>query len=276
MLTSRHRSSTLRRLTLGLACWCLTTAGARADDPKDGPAKPTSVDVAALLKEARSLQLQYRESAALARYEQVLGAFPRNYDALWQAAVLSLNIGSRYTDESRRGAYYTSARQYADRAYAVNPKGGEANYAVALTLAQQATIRSARDRLSLFKSMKPYINRAVELSPNMPEAWQVMGRWNYRVAHLNLVERAYCRLFLGGPPTGASNTRAMEALRKARALDPCRIQFCYDLARVYQNQRLHQAAVAVLREAAELQPMTSEELEMSRRCRKLLEQLERF
>jgi tetratricopeptide (TPR) repeat protein len=257
-----------------LVAGCLGAVGsARADDPKGSPAPPA--DLTAMLREARQLQLQYRESAALARYEQVLALFPRSYDALWQAAVLSVNIGARYTDESRRGAYYTSARQLADRAYAVNPKGGEANYAVALTLAQQATIRSARDRLSLYKSMKPYVSRAVEYSPNLPEAWQILGRWNYRVAHLNLVERGYCRLFLGGPPTGASNTKAMEALRKARALDPCRIQYCYDLARVYLNQRHHSAAVEVLQEAAELQPMTSEELEMSRRCRKLLEQLQR-
>ncbi|OON67565.1 hypothetical protein [Hymenobacter sp. CRA2] len=272
MLTSTFRFLIPRRLLLGLACWCATGSVALADDPKDAPG---TLDVPALLKEAKVLQLQYRESAALARYEQILGAFPRNYDALWQAAVLSVNIGARYTDESRRGAYYTSARQYADRAYAVNPKGGEANYAVALTLAQQATIRSARDRLSLYKSMKPYVYRAVEYSPGFSDAWQVLGRWNYRVAHLNLIERAYCRLFLGGPPTGASNTKAMEALRRAHFLDQCRIQYCYDLARVYQNQRLHGHAVELLKQAAELQPMTSEELEMSRRCRKLLEQLEK-
>lgn len=272
MPATRLRLLTLPRLLPGLACCCLAAAPARADDPRD---VPNSVDVSALLREARALQLQYRESAALARYEQILGAYPRNYDALWQAAVLSVSIGTRYTDESRRGAYYTSARQLADRAYAVNPKGGEANFAVALTLAQQATIRSSRERLSLYKSMKPYALHAVEYSPNMPEAWQVLGRWHYRVAHLNLVERAYCRLFLGGPPSGASNTKAMEALRRAKFLDQCRIQYCYDLARVYQNQRLHTAAVEVLQQATELQPMTGEELEISRRCRKMLEQLDR-
>lgn len=262
-----------RLLVVGGACLCAAKS-ARAGDPvKTEP--PSTLDVPALLTEARSLQQQYRESAALARYEQILGAFPRNYEALWQAAVLSARIGSRYTDESQRGAYYTAARQYADRAYAVNPKGGEANYAVALSLAQQATVQSARYRLSLYKSMKPYVYRAVEYSPQLPDAWQVLGRWNYRVAHLNLVERAYYRVFLGGTPAGASNTKAMDALRKARALDPCRIQYCYDLARVYSNQGLREPAMQVLQEAASLLPMTSEELEMSRRCRRLLDELEK-
>lgn len=257
---------------LGLLSCGLPGLAGGTDDPKEIAA---AGDVAVLLREARDLQMQYRESAALARYEQILGAYPRTYEALWQAAVLSVRIGTRYSDESRRGAYYTSARQYADRAYAVNPQGGEANYAVAMTLAQQATIRSATDRLSIYKSMKPYVLRAVEYSPTMPEAWQTLGRWHYRVAHLNLVERAYCRLVLGGPPTGASNTKAMEALRRARFLDQCRIQYCYDLARVYQNQGLHKDAIEVLQEAADLQPMTGEELEISRRCRNLLDQLQR-
>lgn len=271
MPTARFRLPVLRCLLLGLACCGPALTAARADDPKTNP---PAEEVAAALREARALQRQYRESAALARYEQILGSYPRTYEALWQAAVLSVSIGTRYTDESRRGAYYTSARQFADRAYAVNPTGGEANYAVALTLAQQATIRSARERLRLYKSMKPYVHRAVEYSPYLAEGWQMLGRWHYRVAHLNLVERAYCRLFLGGPPTGASNTLAMEALRRARFLDQCRIQYCYDLARVYHNQRLHEAARQVLQEAVELQPMTGEELEISRRCRKMLEELQ--
>lgn len=272
MFTARFRLLKSCPLLLGLLSYALPGVAAGTDDPKD---VPNTGDVAALLREAKALRMQYRESAALARYEQILGSYPRTYEALWQAAVLSVSIGARYSDESRRGAYYTSARQYADRAYAVNPKGGEANYAVALTLAQQATIRSATDRLRIYKSMKPYVLRAVEYSPTMPEAWQVLGRWHYRVAHLNLAERAYCRLVLGGPPTGASNTKAMEALRRAKFLDQCRIQYCYDLARVYQNQGLRSAAVEVLKQAAELEPMTGEELEISRRCRLLLEQLDR-
>jgi tetratricopeptide (TPR) repeat protein len=245
-----------------------------ADDP-DVPASAASRELKAMLVEAKALQQQHRESAALAQYEQILKQYPRTYEALWQAAVLSARIGQRYTDESRRGAYYTSARQYADRAYALQPNGGEANYAVALTLAQQATISNAHQRLNLYKTIKLYAYRAVEYAPTLPDAWQVLGRWHYRVAHLNLLERGYYRVFLGGGPTGASNTEAMAALRKARELDPCRIQFCHDLARVYLNQNLREHAQLVLQDAVQVVPTTGEELELSRRCRKMLEQLQR-
>ncbi|GAA4386538.1 hypothetical protein GCM10023186_31310 [Hymenobacter koreensis] len=259
----------LRCLLIGMAL--LVAFDGRAND-SDGPANPAA-EVSKLMAEARALHKQYRESAALARYEQVLNQHPRYYEALWRAAMLSATIGMRYTDESRRAAYFTSARQYADRAYAVNPQGGEANYAVAFTLAQRATLLNAPQRIRLYKEMKPYAWRAVECSPNLPEAWQMLGRWHYRVAHFNVVERAYCRLFLGGTPAGASNTRAMEALRKAHELDPRRIQFCYDLARVYHNQGLTIEAMQVLELAAALPTVTSEDLETSRKCTKLLSQV---
>lgn len=238
------------------------------------PAPPT-VDVGKLLAEARVLQRNYLDSEALAKYEQVLGEDAKNYEALWQAAVLSVRIGGRYTDETRRSAYFTSAGQYAYKAFVVQPDGGEANYAVALALVNQATLLRARGRLLMYKEMQPYVFRAVARRPAWPDTWQLLGRWHYRVDHYNVIERVYSQLFLGGMPSGASSRQAIDALKRAHELAPKRIQFCYDLARVYQNQGQAEQAMAVLVESQQLEPVTSEELEVSRRCRNLLQQLAR-
>ncbi len=69
--------------------------------------------------------------------------------------------------------------------------------------------------------------------------------------------------------------RNLDALRRAHELDPKRIQFCYDLARVHRNQGQLDQAIAVLIESQQLEPVTSEELEVSRRCRNLLQGLAR-
>lgn len=240
-----------------------------------GAAPGVASDIAKLLAEARSLQRKYLDSEALAKYEQVLGQDAKNYEALWQAAVLSVQIGGRYTDETRRSAYFTSAGQYAYKAFVAKSDGGDANYAVALAFANQATLLRARGRLLLYKEMQPYVFRAVARRPDWADAWQLLGRWHYRVDHYNVLERIYSELFLGGMPTGASSSKAIDALTRAHELDSTRIQFCYDLARVYQNQRQLDQAIAVLVESQRLEPVTSEELEVSRRCRNLLQQLAR-
>lgn len=228
-----------------------------------------------LLKDAQALQSSYHESQALAKYEQILGKAPATYEALWQAAVLSVRIGARYTDETRKSAYFAAARLYANRALVVRPEGAESHYAEALALANQATLLAARGRLLAYREMKSHVFRAVARRPDWPDAWQLLGRWHYRVDHYNVLERAFSRLFLGGTPSGAGTRKAIDALVRAHELDPKRIQFCYDLARVHLNQGQRSRAIAVLQEAVALSPVTAEELEISRRCRILLEQLNR-
>lgn len=264
----------LRIVLLGLL---LLGREARAQQAQSAsrPSEAPTPTVAELLVQARSLQAQYHESEALAKYEQALSKAPATYEALWQAAVLSVRIGARYTDETRKSAYFAAARLYASRALVVHPDGAEGHYAEALTLANQATLLTARGRLLAYREMRPHVFRAVELRPEWAEAWQLLGRWHYRVDHYNPLERLFSRLFLGGMPAGASTFRAIDALQRAHELDPKRIQYAYDLARVYLNRSQQTRATAVLQEAVTLTPVTADELEISRRCRRMLEQLNR-
>ncbi|WBA42938.1 hypothetical protein [Hymenobacter canadensis] len=243
--------------------------------PVAAPPTPPPSAVVRLLAEAQALQAQYKESEALGKYEQVLALAPATYEALWQAAVLSVRIGARYTDETRKTAYFSTARLYASRALVVRPDGAESNYAEALALANQATLLTARGRLLSYKVMKPHVFLAVQQRPDFAPAWQLLGRWHYRVDHYTILERIFSRVFLGGMPGGASTDAALEALTNAHTLDSLQIQYAYDLARVHLNQGHYRQAVAALQDAVVLTPVTAEELEVSRRSRNLLTQLNR-
>jgi hypothetical protein len=231
---------------------------------------PDSVALRQHLRKAAALQAKYKESEALAEYQTVLKLNAQHYETLWRAAVLSVSIGNRYSDETRKKAYFNAAHQYADQALALQPEGGESNYAMALALFSEAGLISARDRLRLFKQLRSHVYLAAERRPDMPEAWQLLGRWYYRVAHYNVLEKTFSRVFLGGYPQGATTKKALDALEKARQLDPTRIQYCYDLARMYKYQGKRRRAIAVLQEAIKLPTYTSEDLTMNRLCQQLL------
>ncbi|WP_126546818.1 hypothetical protein [Hymenobacter amundsenii] len=239
------------------------------------PAPAPTPAVARLLAEARRLQADYHESEALGKYERVLAKDPATYAALWEAAVLSVRIGSRYTDETRKLAYLAAARLYAKTALTVCPDGAEAHYAAGLALATLAPLLPLRSRLLAYRELRPHAYRATELRPDWAEAWQLLGRWQYRVDHYSLPERLYSKLFLGGMPVGGSTLLAVESLRKAYELAPQRIEHAYDLARVYLNRSQETRATAVLQAALGITPVTADELVMSRRCERLLEQLNR-
>ena len=116
---------------------------------------------------------------------------------------------------------------------------------------------------------------AAERRPDLPEAWQLLGRWQYRVAHYNIFERAYSKLVLGDVPDGGDSREAMNDLEKARSLAPNSLPFCYDLARMCRYQGRRRRAIEVLREAEKIPPITSEDLVVSRLCRQMLPPLVR-
>ena len=222
------------------------------------------------LFQAAILANSFKDSEALAVYQDVLKTSPSHYLALWQAAVLSVKIGSRYSDETRKSAYFDAARQYADRALQLQPEGGESNYAVAVALFNQATLYRSGARLEAFRDLRSHVYLATERRPDLAEAWQLLGRWQYRVAHYSLVERIYSKLVLGGVPAGGDSREAALNLRKAHELAPQNLQICYDLARVYRYQGSRRRAIAVLREAEKITPITNEDLVVSRLCYKML------
>ena len=240
------------------------------------PSAPPLADPPAVrtqLFQAAALTSEFKDSEALAIYQEVLKTNSSHYLALWQAAVLSVKIGSRYSDETRQAAYFEAGRRYAERALLLQPEGGESNYAVALAQFSQATLYRAGARLSAFRDLRSHVYLATEHRPDLPETWQLLGRWQYRVAHYNLLERLYSKLVLGGVPAGGDSRQAMASLEKARELAPQNLQFCYDLARMYRYQGRRRRAIAVLRAAERIAPLTGEDLVVSRLCRKMLSPL---
>ena len=245
-----------------------TPSIAAAPAPGDPPA------VQKQLFQAAAFAVKFQESEALGRYQAVLKTQPAHYLALWQSAVLSVKIGQRYSDETRKQAYFDAARRYADRALALRPEGGEANYAAALALFSQATLYHARGRLAAYRELRSYVYLATEKRPDLPEAWQLLGRWEYRLAHYNIFERLASQLLFGGTPA-ATSQQAMTSLERARDLAPDRLQYRYDLARVYRYQGRRRRAIAELVAAAKLLPVTSEDLIVSRLCSQMLPPLQR-
>ena len=236
---------------------------------------PDSVQLRQHLRNANVLQAKYKDSEALAEYQAVLKLNPQHYQSLWRAAVLSVSIGNRYSDETRKSAYFTAAEDYASRALAVQADGGESNYVMALALFSQAGLLSARDRLRIFKKIGPHVFLATECRPDLAEGWQLLGRWYYRVAHYNVLEKTFSRVFLGGYPQGATSKKALDAMETAHRLDPTRIQYCYDLARMYKYQGRRKRAIAILQEAIKLPTYTSDDLAINRLCQQLLPPLVR-
>ncbi|MEJ7666830.1 MAG: hypothetical protein WKG07_48675 [Hymenobacter sp.] len=88
------------------------------------------------LRQAAALQAKFKDSDALAQYQQALKLDPQQLRKPGGGRpCLSVGIGNRYSDETRKKAYFGAARGSTPTApWPCNPPGGESNYAMALAL----------------------------------------------------------------------------------------------------------------------------------------------
>ncbi|MEJ8755403.1 hypothetical protein WG947_00225 [Pontibacter sp. H259] len=228
-----------------------------------------------LLKKAEELMVNYRDSEALAMYEQVLEANPDNYTALCKASFLNCRIGERITDEGTKIAFYAKARHYATKAYELKPNDAEANYVMAASLGAMAMISGPKQRLASINQMKTFLDAALASNAQHAGAWHLLGRWYFKMANLNFAEATASKMFFGGVCGAATNEEAATALQTAIKYNPMKIQYYYDLATVYREMKSTEACTQTLEQAIALEVTTRDELELARRCKLMLQEFKK-
>ena len=231
-------------------------------------------EVKLLLQEANLFYAEAKDNLALQKFEEALELDPTCYEALWKSSILTSRIGNRYSDVISKLNYYDKAWQFADKALCAFP-GAEANYVMALAVYNKAMALNVKERMQNSKVIKFYLDEAICANPTYADAWQLMGRWHFKNANLNLAEKSAVNLFFGGVPLDASNEQAVEALQKAINFNPNNISYYFDLACVYRELQKEDMSMALLQDAVNLKLLTSEELEISRRCKAMLDEMER-
>lgn len=228
-----------------------------------------------LLEEANQYYASAKDNLALQKFEEVLTYEPACYEALYKASILNSRIGSRYNDVLSKLTYFEKAWNYADQSLCAFPGGAEGSYAMALAIQNKAMALSVKERMANSKVIKFYLDEAVCAKPDFADAWQLLGRWHFKNANLNLAEKSAVNLFFGGVPLDASNEQAVAALETAIKLNPNNISYYFDLACIYREMEKEDLSMAMLQDAVNLKLLTSEELEISRRCKAMLKEMDR-
>ncbi|MBD1396010.1 hypothetical protein H9Q13_02435 [Pontibacter sp. JH31] len=226
-----------------------------------------------LLKKAYELQIQFKETEALAVYEQIITADADNFEALCQASLLHCRMGERFADDSRKMEHFNTAKLYAMRAYQLDTTNTRSNYAMALSLASSAIISGPKQRLALTNQIKSYLDKALFYDNRHADAWHLLGRWYFKMANLNFAEVTALKMMFGGVNDKVTNQDAVHAMEMAILHNPSNLQYYYDLACIYQEMKDKAGCASTLQQALtlNLDLQTKEELELSRRCKIMLQ-----
>lgn len=224
-----------------------------------------------LLKRAKELLESYKDTEALQVYEEILISSPQNYEAICKASFLHCRIGDRYEDETRKSEHFEKAKTYAMLAYGLNPQDAESNFVMAMSVGSVAMVSGPSKRLEGINQAKIFVDEALKNNNQHAGAWYLLGRWHFKMANLNLAEVAAARILFGGVSSEASNLKAIEAIQQAIKYNPENIRYYFDLATVYKELDEKQACIDTLEQALALEVTTSEDLEMTRRCKMMLQ-----
>ena len=227
-----------------------------------------------LLWEANQLFREFKDTEALEKFEQLIKEEPNHQEALCKATILSTRIGGRFNDDTRKGQYFEKALLLSSRALGVDSTKAEANYARALALGSMSQVSGFKDRLAYLATSKRYIDRTLAINDKHAGAWHLQGRWSFKVANLTLPEKAASKFLMqSGALPIASNQDALSAIAKAIELEPSNLLYYFDLARVQMDVDLKSECIETLQKALDQKLVTTEDLELSRRCKVLLQQM---
>lgn len=228
-----------------------------------------SQDLPGLIKEADKLEAIPDEKAAFNKFKVILKLDPTNLYTLCKCSELCCRIGARQSDLKNRDSYYEAALIYAKNALKHYPHSDEANVMMALAIGRNSMVQSGKEKISSAKEIKHYAETALKINPNNFKAWHILGKWNYEISNLNVMERAAARVFYGGLPS-ASLQSSIHAYEKARSINSGFLLNYLELSKAYKRNSEKPKAISLLKELILLPSRTEDDPRIKKEAASLI------
>ncbi|HSU50064.1 MAG TPA: hypothetical protein VLJ41_05725 [Segetibacter sp.] len=236
--------------------------------------KVFSQDVSVLMKEASNFERSLKDDEALEKYKSVLSSEPQNLQALIKSSEISSAVGGRQADKKVKLNYYEQAKDFADKALAINSNSADANYVRAVAASRLTEVEPDNKKLIAdVKDIRTFADKALQADPNHGKANYVMGKWNYEMVSLSWAKKAAIKVLFGGMPE-ATIDNAFKYMEKCRTLEPYFVLNFLDLAKAYKYDNQPAKAIAVLNQLVKLPTRTPDDLAYKNEGKKMLSEMQ--
>jgi tetratricopeptide (TPR) repeat protein len=217
----------------------------------------------------------FQVKEAIQDYNLILEKKPDNLKALCRSSIFYSRLGYRTDDKEHKEKYYREAKKRAEHALKIDPTNSNANYAMSVALGRIAQISGLHAKVEAARTTKKYAERALKADSTNDGAWDALGRWNYKIANLNFVQRMAFKTFFGGLPKGASTRKGIEYIKKAIVQNPGYIMYYRDLADAYKALGKDKKAIETCKIALKKPNMTPISTKYKGDCHNLIDDLKR-
>ena len=185
-------------------------------------------------------------------------------------------LSHRYCDLMHRTQFIAAQRDLLGRALAcaqdavkAEPKNPLAHTSLAVCYGKECQFADTKTSLMDSRLFKSEAEVAIHFDPKQDVAWYLLGRWNYAIANVGILSRAYVHVVYGKLPV-ASTADAIADYKIAIALAPEHILYHESLAEAYKTIGDKKDALAEWQKCLSLFPLNPDDLQAKQEAVKTL------
>ncbi|XP_075568020.1 regulator of microtubule dynamics protein 3 [Pelecanus crispus] len=186
-------------------------------------------------------------------------AYADQKDFLWRLARAHSDMCEITDDTDEKRSYASDGKEELEIALQKWDQSAECHQWYAILCGQLSEHESIQKRIQTGYVFKEHIDKAIELKPEDPKSYYLLGRWCYQVSHLGWLEKKTAAALFEAPPT-ATVQDALQNFLRVEELSPgfSKAGRVY-IAKCYRDLGNNSAAVLWMNLASELPVHTKED-----------------
>ncbi|NXN58371.1 RMD3 protein, partial [Rynchops niger] len=140
-------------------------------------------------------------------------AYADQKDFLWRLARAHSDMSEITEDTDEKRSYASDGKEEMEIALQKWDQSAECHQWYAVLCGQLAEHESIQKRIQTGYVFKEHIDKAIELKPEDPKSYYLLGRWCYQVSHLGWLEKKTASALFEAPPTATVQDALQNFLR---------------------------------------------------------------
>ncbi|XP_053358747.1 regulator of microtubule dynamics protein 2 [Clarias gariepinus] len=189
---------------------------------------------------------------------------------LWRLTRAYADAHDLAGDPQEKKIYAEKGKQIGELAISVNPTCAESHQWYAILCGLLSEYESIQNKIKNGYLFKDHLDIAIELKPQDPLSYYLLGRWCYAVAQCTWIERKIAATLFGEPPS-ATVQDALQNFLKAEEMCPKYSKSNYVfLAKCYKDLGKRNQAKMMCDSASEMKTVTKEDEDAQKELDSLL------
>ncbi|XP_041866123.1 regulator of microtubule dynamics protein 2 isoform X2 [Melanotaenia boesemani] len=187
--------------------------------------------------------------------------FGQSSEFLWRLTRAYCDIHDISSTLEEKKTHAEAGKNVGEEAVSLNPTCAESHQWYAIMCGIMAEYDTIQNKIKNGYIFKDHLDKAIELKPEDPMSYYLLGRWCYAVAQLSWIERKVAATLFGDPPS-ATVEDALKNFLKVEELHPAYSKLNYVfLAKCYKDLGQREKARTMCEAACSMNTVSKEDEE---------------